>query len=261
MGASKTPFYVVIPARYASTRLPGKPLIHLAGKPMILHVCDRAMETDARQVIVATDDERIFSTVSKAGVEAVMTRGSHQSGTDRLAEVADKFGWSDSDIVVNLQGDEPLIPPSLINDVALALAENPSTVVATLATQITYDEDVFDSNVVKVVVDRFGDALYFSRAPIPWDRDEFNEGSQNIVNNSHYLRHIGIYGYTAGFLQRYIHWSPCSLESIEHLEQLRILWYGERIRVIEVSSVPEAGIDTEADLARVEDLMRIEGLV
>lgn len=227
---------------------------------MILHVCDRALETNATQVIVATDDERIFKTVSNAGVEAVITGSHHNSGTDRLAEVADKCGWSDSEIVVNLQGDEPLIPPALINDVAMALARNPDTVVSTLATPITVPEQVFDPNIVKVVVDRFGDALYFSRAPIPWDRDQFRSGAENAVNSSSYLRHIGIYGYTSGFLKRYIHRSPCPLESIEQLEQLRILWHGERIRVIEVSKVPEAGIDSEADLRRVEEFMKNGGL-
>ncbi len=227
---------------------------------MILHVCDRALETNAAQVIVATDDKRIFKIVDDAGIQAVMTRGDHESGTDRLAEVAGKLGWCDSDIVVNLQGDEPLIPPALINDVARALAENPETLVSTLATPITHDENVFDPNVVKVVVDRFGDALYFSRAPIPWDRERFKAGSQNVITGSTYLRHIGIYGYTVGFLKRYIDISPCPFETIERLEQLRILWHGERIRVIEVLEVPEAGIDTEADLERVEELMRNGGL-
>lgn len=261
MSAQQPSFYVVIPARYESTRLPGKPLLPIAGKPMVLHVCDRALEANASQVIVATDDERIFRTVSETGVKAVMTRADHNSGTDRLAEVADKLGWPDSQIVVNVQGDEPLISPELINDVAMALADNNDAVVSTLGTPIIDADEVFDPNVVKIVVDRLGYALYFSRAPIPWDRDHFQSGCGTIAANSTYLRHIGIYGYTAGFLNRYVDWPPCSLEQIERLEQLRILWNGERVRVVEVSTKPEAGVDTEADLRRVAQLMKSENLL
>lgn len=228
---------------------------------MVLHVCDRALEANASQVIVATDDERIFKAVSETGIKAVMTRTDHNSGTDRLAEVADKLGWPDSQIVVNVQGDEPLISPGLINDVAMALADNHDAMVSTLGTPITNADEVFDPNVVKIVVDQLGYALYFSRAPIPWDRDHFQAGCGAIAGNSTYLRHIGIYGYTAGFLNRYVQWPTCPLEQVERLEQLRILWNGERVRVVEVSTRPEAGVDTEADLRRVAQLMKSENLL
>lgn len=244
-------FKVVIPARYASTRLPGKPLRLIAGKPMVAHVCERALEANADEVVVATDDDRIADAVAALGIRAVMTRPDHQSGTERIAEVAQLCGWAADSIIVNLQGDEPLIPPAYIGDVAGVLASQGQAGIATLATPITDPEDVFNPNAVKVVVNRQGYALYFSRAAIPWDRDGFARVDKQASGKMPYLRHIGMYAYTVGFLQRYCQWQPSVLETVESLEQLRILWYGEQIAVKTVAVAPPAGVDTEADLARV----------
>ena len=244
-------FKVVIPARFASTRLPGKPLLDIAGKPMIAHVCERALEADAEQVVVATDDQRIFDTVTALGLQAVMTDPNHQSGTERIAEVAAQLGWADSDIVVNLQGDEPLIPPSYIRDVAKALAGQSQAGIATLAAKIEEADEIFNPNAVKVVLDKNGYALYFSRAPMPWNRASFPDHHQVENSPMPHLRHIGMYAYTVGFLQRYCGWSASPLEAIESLEQLRILWHGEKVLVNIVEQTPEAGVDTEEDLWRV----------
>ncbi|MDT4331175.1 3-deoxy-manno-octulosonate cytidylyltransferase [Methylomonas sp. MS20] len=246
-----TAFKVVIPARYASTRLPGKPLLDIAGKPMIAHVCERALEADAEQVVVATDDSRIFDTVSALGIQTVMTDPNHQSGTERIAEVAEKLGWRDGDIVVNLQGDEPLIPPACVRDAAKALAGQSQAGIATLAAKIEDGDEVFNPNAVKVVLDQYGYALYFSRAPIPWHRASFPDCRDTAGLNMPYLRHIGLYAYTVGFLKRYCGWSPSPLESVEALEQLRILWHGEKVLVKIIDRIPEAGVDTEEDLRRV----------
>jgi 3-deoxy-manno-octulosonate cytidylyltransferase (CMP-KDO synthetase) len=247
----KTGFKVVIPARYGSTRLPGKPLLDIAGKPMIVHVCQRALEADAEQVVVATDDQRIFDAVSDLGLQAVMTDSNHQSGTERIAEVARILGWRDDEIVVNLQGDEPLIPPAYIRDAAQALAGQTQAGIATLAAKIAEADEIFNPNAVKVVLDKAGYALYFSRAPIPWNRATFPDNHDPAVSTLPHLRHIGMYAYTVGFLQRYCSWSASPLESVEALEQLRILWHGEKIRVEIVDKTPEAGVDTEEDLRRV----------
>jgi 3-deoxy-manno-octulosonate cytidylyltransferase (CMP-KDO synthetase) len=244
-------FKVVIPARYGSTRLPGKPLLDIAGKPMIVHVCERALEAQAEQVVVATDDQRIFDTVSGLGMQVVMTDPNHQSGTERIAEVADKLGWHADDIVVNLQGDEPLIPPAYIREVAEALAGQQQAGIATLAANIQDADEIFNPNAVKVVLDKNGYALYFSRAPIPWNRASFPEKNNTIQTGLAHLRHIGMYCYTVDFLQRYCSWSASPLESIESLEQLRILWHGEKVLVKVVEKTPEAGVDTEEDLKRV----------
>lgn len=246
-----TGFKVVIPARYGSTRLPGKPLLDIAGKPMIVHVCQRALEADAEQVVVATDDQRIFDAVGALGLQAVMTDGNHQSGTERIAEVARILGWRDEDIVVNLQGDEPLIPPAYIRDAAQALAGQTRAGIATLAAKIADADEIFNPNAVKVVLDKAGYALYFSRAPIPWNRATFPDNHDPAVSQLPHLRHIGMYAYTVGFLQRYCSWPASPLESVEALEQLRILWHGEKIRVEIVDKTPEAGVDTEEDLRRV----------
>lgn len=247
----KAGFKVVIPARYGSTRLPGKPLLDIAGKPMIAHVCERALEAEAEQVVVATDDERIFTAVEKLGLQVVMTDPKHQSGTERIAEVAAKMQWQGDEIVVNLQGDEPLIPAEYINDVAQALAGQNLAGMATLAARIDDQEELFNPNAVKVVLDKAANALYFSRAPIPWQRGAFPERAD--LNNplQPFLRHIGMYAYTVDFLQRYCSWQPSPLEAVESLEQLRVLWYGEKIRVQVVAQTPQAGVDTEADLLRV----------
>ncbi|WP_445369325.1 3-deoxy-manno-octulosonate cytidylyltransferase [Methylomonas sp. BW4-1] len=244
-------FKVVIPARYGSTRLPGKPLLDIAGKPMIVHVCERALEADAEQVVVATDHQRIFDAVSDLGLQAVMTDPNHQSGTERLAEVARIMGWADEQIVVNLQGDEPLIPPAYIRDTALALAGQDQAGIATLAAKILDVEEIFNPNAVKVVLDKDGYALYFSRAAIPWNRATFPNKHDPASSGLPHLRHIGMYAYTVGFLQRYCGWAASPLESVESLEQLRILWHGERVLVKIVDLTPEAGVDTEEDLVRV----------
>lgn len=249
-------FKVVIPARYGSTRLPGKPLLPLAGKPMVGHVCARALASGAQEVIVATDDSRIFDAVRAFGIPAVMTRPDHPSGTERIAEVAELRGWLDDEIIVNVQGDEPLIPPALISDLAETLTSQEQANIATLAAKIVDEAEVFNPNAVKVVLDRAGYALYFSRAPIPWYRDGFIKEPKQIPGNLPYLRHIGLYAYRVGFLRRYCGWPPSSLEGIESLEQLRILWQGEKIKVKVVAETPQAGVDTEADLRRIDALLK-----
>jgi 3-deoxy-manno-octulosonate cytidylyltransferase (CMP-KDO synthetase) len=246
---NKTAFKVVIPARYASTRLPGKPLLNIAGKPMIAHVCERAIEAGAQDIVVATDDLRIFDTVVDLGIKALMTHPDHQSGTERIAEVIQHYGWHEDDIIVNLQGDEPLIPATYIYDVALALAGQELAGIATLAAKILDDDEVSNANAVKVVLDKNDYALYFSRATIPHCRDVHNHASTT------YLRHIGMYAYTVDFLKRYCAWQASPLEAIESLEQLRILWHGEKVLVKVVDKTPSAGVDTPEDLLRVERIL------
>lgn len=249
------PFKVVIPARYASTRLHGKPLLNIAGKPMIAHVCERASQAGAEEIVVATDDTRIFDTVTDLGIKAVMTSPDHQSGTERIAEVAQLCGWADDDIIVNLQGDEPLIPPAYIRDVALALAGQSQAGIATLAANILDSEEIFNANAVKVVLDKNNYALYFSRAPIPWERASFSASGGTPTGTIPYLRHIGMYAYTVAFLNRYCSWQTSPLETIESLEQLRILWHGDKVLVKVVDKTPEAGVDTQEDLLRVERVL------
>jgi len=251
----KTAFKVVIPARYASTRLPGKPLLDIGGKPMIAHVCQRALEADAEQVVVATDDQRIFDAVTLLGLQAVMTDPNHQSGTERITEVAALMGWAEDTIIVNLQGDEPMIPAAYIQDVAQALADQDQAGIATLAARIEALEEIFNPNAVKVVLDKQGYALYFSRAAIPWNRAAFPDHPYTTPSTTPHLRHIGMYAYRVSFLNRYCQWEVSPLETIEALEQLRILWHGERICVRIVSKTPEAGVDTEADLLRVSQFL------
>lgn len=247
-------FKIVIPARYGSTRLPGKPLLPIAGKPMIVHVCERALEA-GKQVFLATDDERIGTAVAGLPVRAVMTRPDHASGTERIAEVADLLGWADDTIIVNLQGDEPLMRPELVRRLAEALANQREAQVATLSAPIREPAEVFDPNAVKTVTDRNGYALFFSRAPIPWHRGSFGTDAPQLPEDFLWLRHIGVYAYSAGFLRRYVRWPASRLESVEALEQLRILWQGERILVLPVDAAPEAGVDTEGDLRRVEEVL------
>lgn len=249
-------FVVVIPARYASTRLPGKPLADIHGKPMVQHVVEKALQSGADRVIVATDDERVQQALAacagQAGFEVCMTSKDHQSGTERLAEVCRHYGFATDTIVVNVQGDEPLIPPVIIRQVAdnLAAATAP---MATLSVPIQDAAEVFNPNAVKVVTDQEGYALYFSRASIPWDRDRFAGNREQI--GDHYQRHIGIYAYRAGFIQRYVDWAPSLLEQIEALEQLRVLWYGEKIHVAQALEAPPVGVDTQADLDKVRALL------
>lgn len=249
-------FYVVIPARYASTRLPAKPLKLIAGKPMIQHVYERACLSGAQQVIVATDDDRIETAVKAFGAPVVMTSAAHNSGTDRLQEVVSKLGLGPEDIVVNVQGDEPLIPPQVIDQVAANLAANSFASVATLSEPIHSLEDFRNPNIVKVVADQAGRALYFSRAPIPWARDHF---AQPVVESLPIAfpaqRHIGIYAYRVALLNRFVTWPQAQLEKIESLEQLRVLSQGDAIHVAEACAQVPGGVDTEADLVRVKALL------
>lgn len=246
-------FVAIIPARYASTRLPGKPLVDINGKPMVVHVLERARESGADRIIVATDNEEVMRAVQAAGGEVCMTRADHQSGTERLAEVVGKCGFSDDTVIVNVQGDEPMIPPAIIRQVAENLSIR-NVGMATLAVPIHSAEEAFNPNAVKVVMDAEGYALYFSRATIPWDRDRFALSRETIGDT--FLRHIGIYGYRAGFIRRYVSWQTSPLEQIEMLEQLRVLWYGEKIHVAVASVVPGTGVDTPDDLERVREALR-----
>ncbi len=244
-------FHVVVPARYASTRLPGKPLADIGGRPMVVRVVEAALRSAASDVCVATDDERVCAAVEGHGHRAVMTRADHLSGTDRIAEVALELGWADHDIVVNVQGDEPLIEPALIDAVAAALAIDLEAAVATAAHPIATAADFFNPNAVKVVCDAAGRALYFSRAPIPWARDAFATDRAALPLGLGALRHIGIYAYRVGFLHQYGKLAPAPIEHSEALEQLRVLWHGHAIRVAVADCPPEPGVDTADDLERV----------
>ena len=248
-------FVVVIPARYASTRLPGKPLQDIAGKPMIQHVWEQARKSSASRVVVATDDARIVEACRGFGAEVLLTAATHNSGTDRLAEVASQLGLPGEAIVVNVQGDEPLIPPAIIDQVAANLAASPQAGIATLAEPIHDAAQLFNPNVVKVVSDASGLALTFSRAPLPWARDAFAAGRDNLPAGVPFRRHIGIYAYRAGFLHDFVAWGPCWLEDAECLEQLRALWHGVRIHVADALETPPAGVDTAEDLQRVRQLL------
>lgn len=248
-------YIVVIPARYASTRLPGKPLQHIAGKPMIQHVWEQASRSAARRVVVATDDTRIRDACAPFGAEVVLTRADHNSGTDRLAEVAEQLGLAADAIVVNVQGDEPLIPPAVIDQVAANLAAHPEAAIATLAEPLGDAQALFNPNVVKVLSDSQGLALTFSRAPLPWARDAFADDRTQLPAGVPYRRHVGIYAYRAGFLADFVSWGPCWLEDTECLEQLRALWHGRRIHVADAVQAPPAGVDTAEDLERVRRLL------
>ena len=246
-----TPFKVVIPARYGSSRLPGKPLLKINGKPMVQHVYEQAQLSGAEEVAVATDDARILDMVNSFGGEVMMTSSEHHSGTDRIAEVAEKLGWADDVIVVNLQGDEPCMPPSLIHQVAKDMAEHESADVTTLSSPIVEKSQLFDPHVVKVVTDQQGFALYFSRAPIPWHRDEFAMDDRPLPEGVGFYRHIGLYAYRVGFLERFTTMPPSPIELAESLEQLRVLWQGGRIHVSLAKENPGHGVDTADDLKRV----------
>lgn len=244
-------FKIVIPARYGSTRLPGKPLIEICGRPMIQHVVDRALASSAGEVVVATDDPRVATACKPLGVEAMMSDAGHRSGTDRVAEIVVRRGWADDSIVVNLQGDEPCMPAALIDQVAANLESvGAGAGMATLATPIQDSADLFDPHIVKVVTDARGFALYFSRAPIPWHRDEFLGKHIELPRSVAFLRHIGLYAYRADFIRRYVGLEPSALESAESLEQLRALWHGERIHVGMAAQEPGPGVDTPDDLPR-----------
>lgn len=247
-------FTVIIPARYQSSRLPGKPLADIGGKPMVQHVVEQSLASGASRVVVATDDERIAQVVRSFGAEVCMTASSHQSGTERLAEVCELLELSDDEIVVNVQGDEPLIPPSNIRQVADNLAASESSGMSTLATPIHRTDEWMDPNVVKVVFNHDGHALYFSRSAMPYDRDGLMEEEPKLKERF-WLRHIGIYAYRSGFIRRYVNWHPSPIELIESLEQLRVLWYGEKIHVGLAPEAPPHGVDTPEHLAVIRQIV------
>lgn len=249
-------FVVLIPARLGSSRLPDKPLADIAGQPMVVRVARQAALSGARQVVVAADDARILDACVRHGVAAVLTRSDHPSGSDRLAEACDLLGMSDDTVVVNVQGDEPLIDPALVRAVAEELQRRNDCVMSTAAHTITSLDDFLNPNVVKVVTDRSGAALYFSRAPIAWWRDGMAQGRPAALPSPAPLRHIGVYGYRAGFLRRFPALEPAPLERTESLEQLRTLWHGERIAVHLSDHAPGPGVDTAEDLERVRRMLR-----
>jgi 3-deoxy-manno-octulosonate cytidylyltransferase (CMP-KDO synthetase) len=242
---------VLIPARYASTRLPGKPLLDIGGKPMLQRVYEQAVASGAASVVIATDDARIEAAACDFGAAVCMTSPEHSSGSERLAEAVTLLGYGDDEIVVNLQGDEPLMPPQLLRQVADNLAIHSRAEVSTLCTRIHTAAELFDPHAVKVVMDREGMALYFSRAVIPWDRDAFAVTTEELPAQALHYRHLGLYAYRVGFLRRYVTMEPCALERMEVLEQLRVLWHGAGIHIAEAAVPPAPGVDTPDDLERV----------
>ena len=249
-------YTVVIPARYGSTRLPGKPLLDILGKTMVQRVWEQAQSSAAERVVIATDDERIVSAAQVFGAEVCMTRPEHPSGTDRLQQVVDELGLPDDHIVVNVQGDEPLIPPQVIDQVAANLEQHTAAGIATLCEEISDIAELISPNAVKVVRDNCGMALYFSRAAVPYPRDAFLQDQSVMPASGHWYRHIGIYAYRTGFLHRYVNWPPAPQEQLECLEQLRALHHGVGIHVDEACQRVPAGVDTEDDLAVVRDVLR-----
>ncbi len=246
-------FTVLIPARLASTRLPNKPLADIAGLPMVVHVARRALASGAARVVVAADDAAIVSACTRAGIDALLTRTDHLSGSDRLAEACELLGLAGDDVVVNVQGDEPLIDPQLVRRCASLLLERDDCVMSTVAHAIDSLADLHNPNIVKVVLDAADRALYFSRAPLPWWRDGQAAGTSALPQPPP-LRHVGLYGYRAGFLRGFPALAVSPLELIESLEQLRVLWHGHRIAVHRAKQAPGAGVDTAEDLARVRAL-------
>jgi 3-deoxy-manno-octulosonate cytidylyltransferase (CMP-KDO synthetase) len=242
-----TAFHVVIPARHASTRLPGKPLLPIAGKPMVVRVAEQAAQSGAQQIWIATDHHAIADVVHEHGFKACLTKDTHASGTDRIAEVVEQQGWTDDTIVVNVQGDEPLMPPALVRAVAEHLHAHPECAIATACHAIHDEAALRNPNIVKTVLDKHGNALYFSRAPIPYPRDAF-AAQQPLPQDMPVLRHIGIYAYRAGFLRAYGRLAPAAIEQFEALEQLRALYHGYKIGVFVAAEAPPSGVDTEQDL-------------
>jgi 3-deoxy-manno-octulosonate cytidylyltransferase (CMP-KDO synthetase) len=249
-----TVFTVLVPARYASTRLPGKPLAEIAGKPMVVRVAERALQAGAARVVVATDDERIKAAVEVHGIATCLTRATHATGTDRLAEAVEQLGLADDAIVVNVQGDEPLLAPELIRAVAELLAATPDAAIATACHPISDPAEAFNPNVVKVVLDRDGHALYFSRATIPWARDAFAASRDAVPRGLPLFRHYGLYAYRVRFLRAFPLLAPAPIERFEALEQLRALWHGFRIVVEVTTGTPAPGVDTPEDLEHVRAL-------
>ena len=248
-------YTVVIPARYGSTRLPGKPLLDILGKPMVQRVWEQAQLSAAARVVIATDDPRIVEAAKSFGAQVCMTRPEHPSGTDRLQQVVEELGLPDDHIVVNVQGDEPLIPPQVIDQVAANLAQHTQADIATLCEAISAIEELTSPNVVKVVSDVNGMALYFSRSPVPYPRDAFMQDQGAMPATGAWYRHIGIYAYRTGFLHRYVTWSPAPQEQMECLEQLRALHHGVHIHVDEACQRVPAGVDTQDDLAVVRNVL------
>jgi len=249
-------FKVVIPARFASTRLPGKPLLDIGGKPMVIRVAEQAAQSGATQIVIATDHQPIIEAAKLNDFDACMTRIDHTSGTDRIAEVAAQQAWADDTIVVNVQGDEPLIPPSLIRAVAQHLYEHPACAIATACHPIHDEASMRNPNIVKAVLDKEGNALYFSRAPIPWPRDAY-AANQPLPQSVNVLRHIGIYAYRASFLREFGDLTPAPLEQVESLEQLRALYHGYKIGVTITQDAPPSGVDTEQDLHTARHLFKL----
>lgn len=251
-------FSVIIPVRFASSRFPGKPLQDIHGKPMIQHVYERAIESGADNVVIATDDHRIQECAQGFNAQVCMTSADHETGTQRLAEAVVALGWDDDDIVVHLQGDEPMICPKLIAQVAEDLQTHDNVKVTTLCRPIENLKEIFDPNTVKVVINHRGYAMYFSRAPIPWIQGEFDYDKVTDVKikDGHHFAHIGIYAYRAGFLQKYLEMEGCPEEPMEQLEQLRVLWYGGKVHVAVSRESVSMGVDTPQDLEQVRELMK-----
>ena len=245
------PYSIVIPARFAATRLPGKPLREIAGKPLLQYVHECARRTQARRIIIATDDDRIRQAATAFGADVCMTSDQHQSGTQRINEVIQIRDIPDDEIIVNLQGDEPLMPAACIVQVAELLASNPDAQMSTLATPVEHDDEVFDSHIVKVALNKRGQALYFSRASIPWQRGSYEEHRVDHTGEWSCLRHIGIYGYRAAYIKEYVSLQPSPLS----LEQLRVLWHGGTIVVGQAVEIPGPGVDTEQDFAKVGQIL------
>lgn len=248
-------FSVIIPARFESSRLHGKPLMEINGKPMIEWTWRQAKKSGAERIIIATESEQVQQACAAFGAEVCLTAAHHQSGTERIAEVIELCSLGGDEIIVNVQGDEPMLPPELIHQVADGLRDHPEISMATLCEPIHDVETVFDPNAVKVSRDVANRAINFSRAPLPWSRDTFAEGSKSLPENWAYKRHIGLYAYRAGFVKQYVAWPECALEQVEKLEQLRVLWHGEKILVLDALCEAGIGVDTEADLIKVRKLM------
>jgi len=248
-------FIVVIPARFESSRLQGKPLKEItAGKTMIQYTWEQAQKSKANRIVIATDNEQVKTVCEGFGAEVCMTNKNHQSGTERIAEVIEKLDFNEQDIIVNVQGDEPMLPPELIQQVAAGLEKNISINMATLCETIDDIKTVFDPNAVKVIRNQQNFALNFTRAPMPWSRDTFGKES-TLPSNWAYKRHIGLYAYRAGFIKQYINWEECELEKVEKLEQLRVLWHGEQILVLDALMDAGVGVDTQQDLDMVRMLL------
>lgn len=253
-------FRVVIPARYNSGRLPGKPLLDINGKPMIQHVYERAVGSGAESVVIATDDERIQKVAEEFGAQVCLTSPDHTTGTERLAEAVVALGYLEDDIIVNLQGDEPLIPSVLISQVAEDLVRYENARVATLYEPIKTIKDLFNPNNVKVVLGKRGYALYFSRAPIAWDRNSFQiPPDESKPLTTKHFRHVGLYAYRVGFLQEYMEWEPSELEEMEQLEQLRVLWNGGRVHLTQAQEAVPSDVNTEEDLEKVRKYLAEHG--